>query len=248
MPKPLWLLLGLHGSCDRTDGIAPIRSDMLMRSGAYTKSRRRTLWMLAACVGLLCLGALLSYLWADHPVAAWCQRSNTRPWFRNGWARAFCGLGKASAPIWLLLLWAWGWGRRRAAATAILALLLVAPVVGTLKPTVGRMRPRHALAMAEGKRVGERVSFHSMPSGDTAQVFAVATAAAAFLAPGVAWIPAGLRFRSAGAGAAGRVPSGARGTACSPACSYCCPSSTGSFRAVISLCPCEASGPSSPVR
>jgi len=84
--------------------------------------------------------------------------------------------------IWLLFCWMWATGRHRPALVAILVLLLVLPAVMSLKGIV--QRPRPADIVKVHSRAEDRNDFirsWSFPSGDTAAVFAVATALAPFV-------------------------------------------------------------------
>ena len=135
---------------------------------------------------VLCLGALLSYFLFDERVSAWF-RDNPSPWHNNILIKAIRGFGRAWAPIWLLITWAWATGRQRPVQAGLLALLLIFPIVCTLKPLVHRARPREIIAAAanpEKTGTNNNWSKHqSFPSGDAA----VAFAAAAALVPFVRW-------------------------------------------------------------
>ena len=150
--------------------------------------RRINLKIWAAII-VLGLAALMSYFVLDERVFSWlCQhRSN---WQKNNWLQAFTLLGKGWVLIWLLLCWMWATGRHRPALIAILVLLLVLPAVMSLKGIVQRQRPADIVKVHS--RAEDRnylVRSWSFPSGDTAAVFAVATALASF----VRW-PWGLTF------------------------------------------------------
>jgi undecaprenyl-diphosphatase len=100
-------------------------------------------------------------------------------------------LGKGWVLIWLLLSWVLATGRQRPALVAILVLLLVLPAVVSLKGIVQRPRPEDVedVIKSDTEERNAFVRSWSFPSGDTAAVFAVATALASF----VRW-PWGLTF------------------------------------------------------
>jgi len=130
----------------------------------------------------LSLAALMSYFLLDEHVFSWlCQhRSN---WYKNNWLQVFILLGKGWVLIWLLLNWVLATGRQRPALVAILVLLLVLPIVLSLKGIVQRPRPEDMEDVIKSE-IEERNAFvrsWSFPSGDTAAVFAVATALAPFV-------------------------------------------------------------------
>jgi len=126
----------------------------------------------------LSLAALLSYFVLDERVFSWlCQHPDN--WYKNYWLQAFILLGKAWVPIWLLLSWVWATGKQRPALVAILALLLLLPTVLSVKGLVHRPRPEDVEDVAKGGN--ELIRSWSFPSGDTAAVFAVATALAPFV-------------------------------------------------------------------
>jgi undecaprenyl-diphosphatase len=130
------------------------------------------------------LAALLSYFLLDERVLSWLCRHPSN-WHKNNWLQVFILLGKSWVLIWLLLSWVLTTGRERPALVAILVLLLVLPVVVSLKSIVQRPRPRDVKDIIKSE-IEERNAFvqsWSFPSGDTAAVFAVATA----LAPFVNW-------------------------------------------------------------
>jgi undecaprenyl-diphosphatase len=141
---------------------------------------------------------LLSYFLFDERTFSWF-RDHPSTWQKNSWVKAIRGFGSAWGPIWLLLNWVCATGRQRPALAGLLALLLTFPSVCTLKPLVHRPRPREVIAAAtqtEKVENNNNSSWNlSFPSGDTAVVFAVATA----LAPFVRW-PWGLFFFSIASG------------------------------------------------
>jgi membrane-associated phospholipid phosphatase len=149
---------------------------------------------LAIWVSVIALGlaALLSYFLFDERIFSWF-RDHPSTWQKNSWVKAIRGFGSAWVPIWLLLNWVCATGRQRPALAGLLALLLIAPAVCTLKPLVHRPRPREVIAAATRTEKAENNNNSSQnlsfPSGDTAVVFAVAAA----LVPFVRW-PWGLFF------------------------------------------------------
>ncbi len=150
--------------------------------------RRINLEIWAAII-ILGLAALVSYFLLDEQAFSWLRRHRSN-WYKNDWLQAFTLLGKAWVLIWLLLSWVLATGRHRPALVAILVLLLISPAVISLKAIV--QRPRPADIAKVHSRAEDRnyvVRSWSFPSGDTAAVFAVATA----LAPFVRW-PWGLTF------------------------------------------------------
>jgi undecaprenyl-diphosphatase len=150
-----------------------------------------TMWVSVIALGL---AALLSYFLFDERTFSWL-RDHPSTWPKNSWVKAIRGFGIAWVPIWLLFNWVCATGRQRPALAGLLALLLIAPTVCTLKPLVHRPRPREVIAAAMKTEKTENNNSSSQnlsfPSGDTAVVFAVAAA----LVPFVRW-PWGLIFFS----------------------------------------------------
>jgi membrane-associated phospholipid phosphatase len=149
------------------------------------------MWVSVIALGL---AALLSYFLLDEHSLAWF-RDHPNAWPKNGFVKVIRGFGSAWVPIWLLLNWVCATGKQRPALAGLLALLLIAPSVCTLKPLVHRPRPREVIAAATQTEKTENNNSSSwnlsFPSGDTAVAFAVAAA----LAPFVRW-PWGLLFFS----------------------------------------------------
>ena len=143
--------------------------------------RRINLKIWAAII-VLGLAALMSYFLLDEHVFSWlCQHPSN--WYKNNWVQVFILLGKGWVLIWLLLCWTWATARQQPVLVAILALLLVLPAVVSLKSIVQRPRPEDVEDVIKSK-IEERNAFvrsWSFPSGDTAAVFAVATALAPFV-------------------------------------------------------------------
>ena len=150
-----------------------------------------TIWVSVVALGL---AALLSYFLFDERTFSWL-RDHPSTWPKNSWVKAIRGFGSAWVLIWLLFNWVCATGRQRPASAGLLALLLIAPTVCTLKPLVHRPRPREVIAAAMKTEKTENNNSSSQnlsfPSGDTAVVFAVAAA----LVPFVRW-PLGLIFFS----------------------------------------------------
>ncbi len=129
---------------------------------------------------------LLSFFLIDGRVFSWlCNHPHT--WLDGNWLRVFKGFGKAWLPVWLLLNWVCATGRQRPALVGLLALILVSPMVTSLKPLVHRPRPREIIEASTKPEEAEennnnRRSHHlSFPSGDVAVVFAAATSLALFV-------------------------------------------------------------------
>lgn len=162
--------------------------------GAPRQVRR---WILVSLIVLSAAGAVLSFILFDEPVVNRLLRQPDT-WYKIGWVNAFRQIGKAYVLIWLLLLWSCVTNRWRSTVVAIVALVLVSLSVGPLKLAVPRDRPNRPLiiaAQAEAQGQNDPPQPVSFPSGDTADVFAVATVVM-FLAPGV-WAPG--FFAAAGA-------------------------------------------------
>lgn len=140
-----------------------------------------TVWV---SIMVLCLAAVLCYFLLDERVfSRFVEYPNN--WDENNWLRALKRLGKAYVLIWLLLLWVCVARRAQPGLIGLVALLLLVPMVPSLKVLVGRPRPREVKAASSGTQEnnGLNQSPSSFPSGDTANVFAVGTA----LVPFVAW-------------------------------------------------------------
>jgi undecaprenyl-diphosphatase len=132
-------------------------------------------------IAVLGLAGVLSLFLFDEYVFL---RLSQQPsgWLSSKWLDALRQLGKTLVPIWLLLLWFYVSGRLRPALIGLLALLLVAPTVNSVKIVVRRPRPRDVIeAQQQGQEINGLLHSWSFPSGDTASVFAVATALAAFV-------------------------------------------------------------------
>jgi membrane-associated phospholipid phosphatase len=163
----------------------------------------------SAWIGLIALGivaTIASYLLVDPIVTKWLAH-HPSTWHRNLWVDAFRQAGKGGVPIWLILAWSCLTNRWRPTVAVVLALILVGVSVGPIKMIVRRSRPHMVVATSQQSSESEsqsatpqdrvppwreRVSF---PSGDTAVVFAAATALSFSL--GWSWAP--LFFAAAGA-------------------------------------------------
>lgn len=133
-----------------------------------------------ALILILGLIAVWSYFNLDQWVfSSLCQTPAT--WRRNFWLKALTYLGRAWVPVWLMLIWFLSTGRQRPVLIAVLGLIIVGLIVQPLKLTVRRPRPREVIKAQLGQEVQADSSHHlSMPSGDAAVVFAVATVIIAF--------------------------------------------------------------------
>lgn len=144
--------------------------------------RKSDLAVLVPIVALSLAGVLSYFLLDERVFLRLCQQPSG--WLSSKWLDALRQLGKTLVPIWLLLLWFYVTGRLRPTLIGLLALLLVAPTVNSLKIVVRRPRPRDVIkAQLERQEINGLLHSWSFPSGDTASVFAVATA----LAPFVGW-------------------------------------------------------------
>jgi len=147
--------------------------------------RRVNLTILISITTLSVIG-LLSFFLIDERVFSWL-RNHPHIWLEGNWLRVIKGFGKAWLPIWLLLNWVCATGRQRPALVGLLALVLIAPMVTSLKVLVHRPRPREIIAAstkteeAENNNNNQRSHNLSFPSGDAAVVFAAATALASFI-------------------------------------------------------------------
>jgi undecaprenyl-diphosphatase len=135
-------------------------------------------WRRAVWIGLTVLGvlaAVASYVFLDARVSTWFL-SHPNNWHRNPWVDAFRQAGKGGVPIWLLVAWSCLTDKWRPTFIGIAALILVGASIVPVKLVVHRGRPN---AVATASRQNTEVPWQakvSFPSGDTAVVFAVATA------------------------------------------------------------------------
>jgi protein-S-isoprenylcysteine O-methyltransferase Ste14/membrane-associated phospholipid phosphatase len=148
----------------------------------------------------LSLAGLLGFFLFDERVISWlCNHPDS--WLRSNWLKLLKEFGKAWLPVWLLFSWiCFTKHRQQPALVGLLALLLIAPVVTSLKALVNRPRPNEITTTTAVTKEAEDNNDKwwsanlSFPSGDTAVVFAVATA----LAPFVSWPWVALFFTVAG--------------------------------------------------
>lgn len=151
-----------------------------------------------AVFSALMMAALVSLLAFDNLILVRARAG----WHANLWMEALKLLGKAWLQIWLLLLWFVFSRRRHHVLVALFALILVAIIVNPLKVAVGRARPYAVLRAQETGQPSQRFTHYlSFPSGDTATVFACATA----VLPAFGWSPRLLFLAAAAAVGALRV-------------------------------------------
>lgn len=144
--------------------------------------RKNDLAVLVPIAVLGLAGVLSLFLFDEYVFLRLSQQP--KGWLSSKWLDALRQLGKTLVPVWLLLLWFYVSGRLRPALIGLLALLLVAPTVNSVKIVVRRPRPRDVIeAQQQGQEINGLLHSWSFPSGDTASVFAVATA----LVPFVGW-------------------------------------------------------------
>ncbi|MBW8001132.1 MAG: phosphatase PAP2 family protein [Planctomycetes bacterium] len=118
--------------------------------------------------------AILCYFFVDTPLF---EITKIAPLKRhlNPWQDAFRQLGKTWLVIWLLLVWGWLSNKPRVLLMGILALLILAPFVGSLKGLHHRTRPKDVIKAPARAATGDyKLRSSSFPSGDTANCFAVA--------------------------------------------------------------------------
>ncbi len=138
-------------------------------------------YIFAIFILILGLLAVWSYFNLDQRVfSLLCQKP--LDWHKSFLLNAFTYLGKAWLPIWLLLIWFLSTGRQRPVLIAFLALIMVALTVTPLKYAVRRPRPYEIIRAQSGREEQLHSWSHlSFPSGDTAVVFAAATAMMSFV-------------------------------------------------------------------
>ena len=118
--------------------------------------------------------AVLCYFFVDTPLF---EITRIAPLKRhlNPWQDAFRQLGKTWLVIWLLLLWGWVSNKPRILLMGLLALLVLAPFIGSLKGFNHRVRPKDGIKAPARAATGDyKLRSSSFPSGDTANCFAVA--------------------------------------------------------------------------
>lgn len=148
---------------------------------------------------VLLVVALISYLLIDQPLMKYMD-GNPTDFHTRPTVDAFRQFGKAWVPIWLLLVWAFVTPWRKAVTAALLSMVFVMPMLLPLKYTFNRLRPEKQLIQLRTPEAVEEIESGSpsFPSGDTATVFAVAAALAAF-SPLAVSIPAFLIAAAIGA-------------------------------------------------
>jgi undecaprenyl-diphosphatase len=142
--------------------------------------------LLAAVIFCLALAAGLAYWKYDWRVVALFLRAGIPP--KAPWLQAVGEFGRPLTLFWLLLLWAWAAKRPRLLLAGLLAMLLTLCTVLPIKSAVGRVRPDEEPAEVMRQPFYKRS--YSFPSGDATLAFAVATAAAGFIAAAkLRWLP-----------------------------------------------------------
>ncbi|MFA6185845.1 MAG: phosphatase PAP2 family protein [Phycisphaerae bacterium] len=134
------------------------------------------LCLIAAC-GLF---SVWSYFNLDQRIFTLLSKTPVN-WDDNFLAQAIAWLGKTWLPIWLLLVWFISTKKQQPVLVAFLAMIMVFVIVTPLKYSVKRPRPRDVINAAQTAEKQSDLTGVSFPSGDTASIFAVATAAAFFV-------------------------------------------------------------------
>lgn len=142
--------------------------------------RKQFSWPTLVILIALCLASALAYVLIDASVSTWVSQNDStlRVQIRTPWVKAIQQVGKVWGLIWLLLFWAWLARRPRELLVASVALLLTLSVL-PIKEITRRPRPGREADGFPADVVGKRhrsLPSWSFPSGDTAVVFAVATA------------------------------------------------------------------------
>ena len=146
---------------------------MTLHIGSIVRRMNKTLVIVLSA---LAIAALVARIVLDQRVLSLVVRTQVS-WHSGLWGELFTRLGKAWLLVWLLLLWFAISRRRQHVLAGLLALTLVGIVVNPLKIAVGRPRPRAVLKAQETGQPSQKLSHYvSFPSGDTAVVFACATA------------------------------------------------------------------------
>ena len=135
------------------------------------------------------LAALWSYFYLDERIFQLLSQEPVK-WNRNFWLVALALLGKVWLPIWLMLIWFLVTGRQKPVLIALLALIMIALTVTPVKMLTNRPRPREVPKAGQAAEQEQNFlnSNKSFPSGDTASVFAVATAVTFFVEWPVAFL------------------------------------------------------------
>jgi len=129
-------------------------------------------------IGLI---ALWSYFNLDQFVFSLLRQKPVH-WNRIFWVKAFTYLGRAWLPIWLLLVCFLSTGRQRPVLITLLALIIVALMVTSLKVGVRRPRPREVIKGPSWIEEQPYLSYHlSFPSGDAAVAFSAASVITSFV-------------------------------------------------------------------
>jgi membrane-associated phospholipid phosphatase len=142
--------------------------------------------LLSIIVLFLALAAALAWWKWDIPVLSFFLRARIP--HKAPWLLALGEFGRPLTPFWLLLIWAWLAKRPRVLLAGLLAMLLTLCAVLPIKSAVGRIRPDQEPAEVMHQPFYKRS--YSFPSGDATLAFAVATAAAGFIASAkLRWLP-----------------------------------------------------------
>ena len=173
-------------SAAQNDSNAKPYEGLPARADSCKPSQGLVLAFLAIIVFGLTLTAGLFYWKFDWRVTAFFLGSGIP--HKAPWLPAIGEFGRPLTPFWLLLLWAWAAKRPRVLLAGLLAMLLTLCTVLPIKSVVGRIRPDQDPAEVMQQPFWERS--YSFPSGDATLAFAVATAAAGFIAVAkVRWLP-----------------------------------------------------------
>ena len=129
-------------------------------------------------LGLL---ALASYLFLDERLFHHLLEHKST-FHENDWLSPIRELGKAWVPAWLMLILLLTTKQVKPAMVALLAMLLIIPMIYTLKPIVARQRPAERAEVLQHPDAEHRFSRMntSFPSGDSATAFAIAAALTPF--------------------------------------------------------------------
>ena len=147
---------------------------------------KKTWPLLAVVICVLALAAGLSYWKWDWRITGFFLAAGIP--HKAPWLLALGEFGRPLTPFWLLLLWAWAAKRPRLLIAGLLAMLLTLCAVLPIKSAFGRVRPDEEPAEVMRQPFYKRS--YSFPSGDATLAFAVATAAAGFIASAkLRWLP-----------------------------------------------------------
>jgi membrane-associated phospholipid phosphatase len=139
--------------------------------------KRMTVFAFAA-MAFLIIAAAVCFLFFDQQVTHYLYKHDQH--WDNGWAvKTFQYLGKAWLLVWLILFWVILTRQNRVIIYAILTFLAVGVIVLPLKLLVQRERPSDFIDRVYEQKNEDHppalLRSWSFPSGDTANVFAVAT-------------------------------------------------------------------------